>query len=125
MNSLFINPQIDISRSILDQSLINLIKKLIHLIKKLIMFLNDNPSYLSVMVPLPQARLLGMVEPLDPDHHAGGPGLPEALHPPHVGQLGPTGGQEHSTIPHMHRLTTTHNRLVEQLTGLTLQTTPL
>ena len=47
--------------------------------------------YLAIAVSLPQAGLLRVVEPLDPDHHAGAPGLPEALHPAHVGQLGPAG----------------------------------
>lgn len=45
--------------------------------------------YLAVTVSLPQASLLRVVEPLDPDHHAGAPRLPEALHSAHVGQLGP------------------------------------
>lgn len=46
--------------------------------------------YLAISVSLPQASLLRVVEPLDPDHHAGTPRLPEALHSAHVGQLGPT-----------------------------------
>lgn len=45
--------------------------------------------YLAVAVSLPQACLLWVVEPLDPDDHAGAPRLPEALHSTHVGQLGP------------------------------------
>lgn len=45
--------------------------------------------YLAISVSLPQACLLWVVEPLDPDHHAGAPRLPEALHSAHVGQLGP------------------------------------
>ena len=52
----------------------------------------------AVAVPLAQARLLGVVEPLDPDHHAGAPRLPERLHPAHVGQLGAPGRQEHGTV---------------------------
>lgn len=47
--------------------------------------------YLAVAVSLPQAGLLWVVEPLDPDHHAGAPRLPQALHSAHVGQLGPAG----------------------------------
>lgn len=47
--------------------------------------------YLAIAVSLPQASLLRVVEPLDPDHHAGAPRLPEALHSAHVGQLGPPG----------------------------------
>lgn len=45
--------------------------------------------YLAITVSLPQPSLLWVVEPLDPDHHAGAPRLPEALHSAHVGQLGP------------------------------------
>lgn len=45
--------------------------------------------YLAIAVSLPQASLLWVVEPLDPDHHAGAPRLPEALHSTYVGQLGP------------------------------------
>lgn len=47
--------------------------------------------YLAIAVSLPQASLLRVVEPFDPDHHAGAPRLPEALHSAHIGQLGPTG----------------------------------
>lgn len=45
--------------------------------------------YLAIAVSLPQASLLRVVEPLDPDNHAGAPRLPEALHSAHVGQLRP------------------------------------
>lgn len=46
--------------------------------------------YLAIAMSLPQASLLRVVEPLDPDNHAGAPRLPEALHSAHIGQLGPT-----------------------------------
>lgn len=47
--------------------------------------------HLAVAVSLPQASLLRMVEPLDSDHHGGAPGLPEALHSAHIGELRPAG----------------------------------
>lgn len=45
--------------------------------------------YLAIAVSPPQASLLRVVEPLDPDHHAGAPRLPEALDSAHIGQLRP------------------------------------
>lgn len=60
----------------------------------LLLFSRKDPQtswpYLAIAVSLPQASFLWVVEPLDPDHHAGAPGLPEALYSSHVGQLGPT-----------------------------------
>lgn len=47
--------------------------------------------YLAIAVPLAQFGLLGVVEPLHLDHHAGGPGLPEALDAADVGQVGAAG----------------------------------
>lgn len=81
--------------------------------------------YLAVTVTLPQARLLRVVEPLDPDHHAGTPRLPEALHSAHIRQLWPAGRQEDSAVPNTHCLLAPHNGLIEKLTGFTLQTSPL
>lgn len=81
--------------------------------------------YLAVTVTLPQARLLRVVEPLDPDHHAGTPRLPEALHSAHVGQLRPAGRQEDSAVPDTHCLLAPHNGLIEKLPGFALQTSPL
>lgn len=91
-----------------------------------ICFINSGCSlYLAVTVTLPQARLLWVVEPLDPDHHAGTPRLPEALHSAHVGQLWPAGRQEDSAVPDTHCLLAPHNGLIEKLTGFTLQTSSL
>lgn len=45
---------------------------------------------LAITVSLPQASFFWVVEPLDPDHHAGAPGLPEALYSSYIGQLWPT-----------------------------------
>lgn len=81
--------------------------------------------YLAISVSLPQASLLRVVEPLDPDHHAGAPRLPEALHSAHVGQLGPARWQEDSAIPDTYCLLAPHNGLIEKLAGFTLQTSPL
>lgn len=81
--------------------------------------------YLAVAVSLPQASLLWVVEPLDPDHHTGAPWLPEALHSAHIGQLGPAGWQEHSAVPDTDCFLAPHNGLVEKLAGFTLQTSPL
>lgn len=81
--------------------------------------------YLAISVSLPQSSLLRVVEPLDPDHHAGAPRLPEALHSAHVGQLGPTRWQEDSAIPNTYCLLAPHNGLIEKLAGFTLQTSPL
>lgn len=81
--------------------------------------------YLAVSVSLPQASLLRVVEPLDPDYHAGTPGLPQALHPAHVGQLRPARWQEHGTVTDTHRLLASHDGFVEKLAGFTFQTSPL
>lgn len=81
--------------------------------------------YLAVTVSLSQASLLWMVEPLDPDNHAGAPRLPEALHSAHIGQLGPARWQKNSTVPDTHRFFAPHDGLVEKLPGFTFQTSPL
>lgn len=81
--------------------------------------------YLAIAVSFPQASLLRVVEPFDPDHHAGAPWLPEALHSAHVGQLGTTGWKKHGAVSNTHHLFAPHNGLVEKLPGFTLQTSPL
>lgn len=81
--------------------------------------------YLAVTVTLPEARLLWVVEPLDPDHHAGTPRLPEALHSAHIRQLWPAGRQEDGAVPDTHCLLAPHNGLIEKLPGFALQTSSL
>jgi len=81
--------------------------------------------HLALGVPLAQLGLLGVVEPLHLDHHAGGPRLPEVLDASDVGEAGPAGGEEHGAVAHPHGVAPPHHRLVEELAGLPLQTPPL
>lgn len=74
---------------------------------------------------LARVRLLWMIEPVDPDHHVATPGLPHALDAADKGQVGPTGGQKHSTVPDADHLSATHDGLIEELLGLALHTASL
>ena len=79
-----------------------------------------SPTDLAVVVPLAQLGLFRMVEPLDLDHHAGAPGLPQVLYAAHIGQVRPSCRQEHGTVSHLHRVFASHDGLVEQLLGFSL-----
>ena len=48
-------------------------------------------THLALMELLARAGLLRMVEPLDTNHHIVAPGLPHALDPANIGQVGAAG----------------------------------
>lgn len=45
----------------------------------------SHSAHLAILKPLAKLGLFGMVEPLDFDYHAAGPGLPEALNATYIG----------------------------------------
>lgn len=66
-----------------------------------------------------------MIEPVDPDHHVAAPGLPHALDAADKRQVGPAGGQEHSTVPDADHLSAAYNGLIKELLSFSLHTASL